>query len=359
MSKPWLPYYREEFVEPFKILLSETIHTPKGNFQLSKIVTRHLKKIEILTNASLETRVAAQKKFIQELLSKLSQMKVGTWDISLKQTLASQKTNCSSAASLLTLLLETNQKETGLKKIEFCIPYGHAVVLVHLADESIWYADPRNNTLKQLDDFQMIQKKSLRIYQLNRPQESIPFVFLTVLMPNARGIVTAWAGNSAELPDAAKGKFDESLQKSENEKTLRAIQKEAKVTLKTLKLTDKNAKKLQRLHDQMGQPIISFRSSKLYQQESTSWLEIGEAKKNLEKMVHILQKKPHILNELKKNKFSLKQFLLYKIPDFHVSNFAFEKTLRSYREAIHILKEIHHKRIKDFKKEVDRLLNKI
>lgn len=255
----------EYFYKPYQEFLDMEIKADGSSFKLNEIISSNLKNIEEAPDSEAELK--SQKEFIGAVVDKLHKIPVGTWSLSLKQTLETGEANCSNLSAVLAMIIESNKRISGVDSIKYVEPCGHIACVVHFIDGSIYFADARSGNFFEItQDIDIDEREEMVIYENKKLSDKLPVKFLPAMRSNKKGFAHIFANNISLIPNLAKGKLGGILQ-TKTEEQRRFIVEEAKVSQREMELTESKSKKYRDLAYQIGKPIYDYMESSDYSED--------------------------------------------------------------------------------------------
>lgn len=347
--------YEEDFIKPLAEMMDAELSTKEGGgFVLSDIVNEQLSKFQTPEFSTLSSgeQTEQQKQFCQTVIDKISSLPGDAWSISPKQTLHTGAMNCSNAASIFGMIMKNAQSISGIRRIDYVSPYGHAMNIVQMLDSSIWYADPRNGVFENItDNVEVEEQNDLNIYRIKKPANKTSFHILPGIKYLRDAIVRSYAGNIAESVNTANGEFDEVLSVYPEEKQ-KEIQEGARALGEELMLSEEKAKNYKNLAEAIGMQLNNFEKTEEFLNEQLRW----ESSTRLGEMI---MNNLQLSDKIKSRKSELRDFLLGRTDNINLDNREAEKSIEEFRDAILMQKTILHKNDVEFEQEIDMLLGQI
>ena len=347
--------YENDFKKPLAEMMNAELSTKEGGkFVLSDIVNEQLNKFQTPEFSALppEEQTKQQKQFCQTFIDKISSLPGDAWSISPKQTLRTGAMNCSNAASVFGMTMKNTQAISGIRRIDYVSPYGHAMNIVQLLDGSLWYADPRNGVFENItDNVEVEEQNNLNIYRIKKPTDKTSFHILPGIKYLRDAVVRAYAGNVAESNNTAKGEFDEVLEIFPEERK-KEIQEGARTLKEELMLSDEKASEYKTLAEIVGKSLDEFQKTNEFLNEKRRW-------ESATKLNDIIMNNQELLKEITDRKSELRDFLIGNIDDFDIIDEITKKLLYQFRDSIHMQKSVLHKSDSEFEQEINVLLEKI
>jgi len=365
--------YLRDFVSPLRELVDAELETESGEkFRLREVIEPLLDELQSEDAKDPARRVELQKRLVALLIKKLSSIPPATWETSPRATLETKKGNCAANAATLTELLGSVSAVSGIKKVEYVNPLGHAMNVVTLEDDSVWYADPRNDRLVDISaNHEKIRADNgVTAYRLIRPTKTTVFHVLPSLGSSKDAMVKSVSGNLAMVPDVARGVFADEGQAAAPEAQRQKMQAGAIAARDRLGLTDERAAEYRAAAKELSGPMESFKDGPVFQAEVKRWKTEAEGSQSLREVAHTFMPDEADPPEARAAKLSFRKvlagntdvlgaFLLDRgiakldLPAAPPDLLAvFEGGLNRYREALHMQKEIVHRSDKDFADEI-------
>ncbi len=223
--------FNEYFSGPFQEFLSTEFADQDIPFQFAQLIDKHLDNIK---KAGDDEQKLARKEMAEELTKKLNLIPVDKWTCSPTKALETKKANCSTLGALLMMMIESTKEASGIKGIEYVEPAGHIANLIHFKDGSSYFADPRNGNFVDMTNNLKIQEFDEFVVNENLAfRQEVPVRYLPSMKSFERGVAHIYVGNMYQVAE------------DEHEK-----------------------EELARLITLIGSPIIDFKESEGYKNDS-------------------------------------------------------------------------------------------
>ena len=329
--------FSADFVAHLPALLAKKFETKSGEeYTLNTVIEKHL---ALIANAQAHTHdhtpneiIEAEQAFVRELVEKLADLPVKNWNLNAEQILENGGTNCSSSAALTQMLLESVQKATGISKIAYANPRGHAFNIVEFADGSIFYTDARNGIFENIGEQVVVtRRETLTIYKLREPSPRLNFRFIPALNNSHTGIIAAYFGNLLEVPDGAAGKFDEAFSELSDAERIE-MQQEIKLLLTHPEISPEQIAGTRALFEKINAPIEDFYAEPGIQEEIATFEPVFKSQNLLGQIGTILKSSAELQIELKNRSEELTHFLLGTTEQFETTNPELTELISKYRD---------------------------
>jgi hypothetical protein len=213
--------YQRAFIKDLdKILKHEFLSKSKEKIILKETVENYLKRFSApeFSDLSSTEKANLQEEFLQKLVSQISKIPHGTWSINFKRAIETGKMNCSCCSALTGLILESTQKITGIKNIEYGFPVDHAVNIVTLVNEKTFLVDSRKGIVEELtnENSEIEKYNDLKIYKIKERKGERIYQIIPVLTLK-EGIIISYLGDLCGAYFLFTGKFLEMVRKEKEE----------------------------------------------------------------------------------------------------------------------------------------------
>ncbi len=348
-----------EFIAPLRDVLEAELPSKTGEtFRLGEVVDRNIEAIK--GAESDEQRAERQKTLVSELVNTIKQLPSDSWSCSTRQLLENKAANCSNAASLLALILEQRQDDTGIKKFEYANPQGHSINIVSFDDGTMCYADPRNGVFEDVTKRMTVEDQpEMRLYVLKDPEPKMPHRFYPAVKKLHDIIVGVYAANMSEVPMFARGEFDENMKRTAPPEELAKMQAQAQVAQQREEINDKTAEKYKEMAARLKAPVRAFRNTDRFKMEAEMMKTGNDAEDALKRIGTRVRSQSELKQKLYNAKPSIRAFLLGESSETTVGDIEVEAALRLYRDAQQTADTLLHKSDEEKQHRVDRLLEKI
>lgn len=356
------PTVKEIFLEQFAAHLPAVLHKKLtlqngSEVYLQTLIDTHLARIQS-AHGSVSNIIDAQKNFIRDLVSTLSQLPVKNWNISARQVVENGATNCSSAAAVLQMVIESTASVTGLRMVRYVNPPGHAFNMVHFPDGSIFYADPRNAVFEDITNNVVVtHRPNLIIYTIRRPDYRFPFRYITSSSHSKIDMVRAYLGNLIEVPDVMNGVFPKEFD-DETDDELIAMRREVRPLAELSAITPEHIDGTRALHDRLNATRNNFYTDPDIQAEIAHF-EVATNPESPARISALLINDPLLRADLRSRREQLRQFLLGDIEDIATPNDELTSLLTTFRQERTRAWTLVHRTRTEREHEVDELLGRL
>ena len=350
--------FYNEFASQLPAIMNHVFDVRGIPTTFKKIIDASIKKIS--EAKTVTEHIAEQKNLVKQLVEVLESAPSKNWNISAAQVAHDGATNCSSSAAILQMILESLRAETGIYRIDYANPKGHAFNMVTFLDGSIGYVDGRNGI------FDIVTKEisteitpNLTIYKQRKPTPERPFRFIPAMRDAHKGIVTAYLGNLLEVPDTANGIFDAELQNGTTEQERQEMQKEAAPLLKHPAIAPDQIAHTRKNHEAFYSPMKSFYSDPAVQKEIARWESTNTLGEELKKIGALLEQYPNLRVDLRARKTEFRAFLLNEQTQFSTENVELAELIHAYRAKYDRAMILMHRPKSKRTEEIDALLSRL
>jgi len=356
--------YKTEYVDKLDKVLEKKFKTGEKNEKgeakeivLKDTVEEHLKifRTPEFSKLSKEQKAGIQKQFVKdltEMINKIPDSGIASWSFYFKRALKTGEMNCAACASLNGLILENSKKTTELEKIEFGLPYGHAMNIVTFSNGQIYYVDPRNNVFENLRrNIKIEYKNGLKVYKIKELKGGMYSKIIPTL-PVKEGVIGCYVDNLHSTLNSAENKFPESLKMGRTVKELKKIQKEAQKICQEKGLNNKSYEQLKKIKEFFNKKVFKYQESREFKTEIKRMQEFRAFTKDLEPFFKLFTENKEIKREIMAKKNKITRFLLYGTVKPTLENKKAEKEFRKFYQKQRKLRESNFVQYQEFIKQV-------
>jgi len=354
-----LQTFSHEFAGQLPAILSRDFELTDGthvNFQT--IIDKHLAAIhEVKTGVPEISKM--QQEMVRELVETISKLPVKNWNISPRQLAENGSANCSVAAAALQMMIESTQGSTGITKTDYVNPPGHAFNMVRFPDGNIFYADPRNGIFENVTKEVIVSyKPGLTIYKLTKPNERMPFRYITALSKSSDGMVNAYLGNLSQVPQVLAGNFPTAFEDA-SQAERDAMQLEARELGTRPELNSESLNHTLTVKDKLYAPLENFFADPDIQEEIAHFEPATQHNEARAGIIKILQTDEALRSELKNRPEELRSFLLADTHEFITTDKTLTRLLADFRDGRAKVWTLLHRIQKEREQEVDAILEQL
>lgn len=345
-----------EFAGQLPALLEKDFELLDGTHaHFQTIIDKHLTAIHEAPN-NVQEISRAQQEFVRELVRTLSLLPVKNWNISPRQLVENGGANCSTAAASLQMMIESTARTSGIPTIDYANPPGHAFNMVRFPDGTIFYADPRNGVFENVThDVVVSRKPGLTIYKLLKPNERMPFRYVTALEKASDGMVAAYLANISEIPDVAAGNFPAAFTNA-TEQEREQMQREAAQLTGRPEIAPDAIAHTRTTYHQLYEPLNNFFDEPAITEEIAHFEPATQPDEAKVKIGQIIQSNGELRVELRQRRAELRAFLLGDEHTFETSDQALTRLLNDYRTGRAKTWTLLHRTRTEREQEVDAAL---
>ena len=275
-----------------------------------------------------------QKQFVEKLIHSISKIPFDSWSFTFTRSLESGKLNCSGCASLLGIIIEHMRSLSRIPLVEFVTPYGHAMNIIHFSDNSIYYADPRNEKFKNISNLILRTWNfgNLKVYRLKANLGFTGYrIFPAVSV--REGVLMSYGGNLGSMYNFAQGKIDQVLKESSSNEALEADMEEAHEILQKHGYSKGDVKRARVFVQSVEQDMQHFYASNDFKEEVSRLGQQANVMKGVQDILAYVQKKPEVMTELISHINQIEGFLLFKTNSFRLPDKKLQLLFEIFRKS--------------------------